>query len=194
MALGVAMGDPALIVRTTGVPDFAGAPAAGSVRMAVSWALWLASVLMSVTSKPAPEMILTASSRLRPDTSGILLSTVGPGSAGVPGGSFTVFATLGTRGSVLPALVMAGIAHARAAAYGADHSADQARDHRVHRHAGWGNAADRTNAGGESYYVVRPGDTMWEISAELGTTVNRLAAANGIANSDVISVGQRIYY
>ena len=61
-------------------------------------------------------------------------------------------------------------------------------------HAGWGNAADRTNAGGGSYYVVRPGDTMWEISAELGTTVNRLAAANGIANSDVISVGQRIYY
>ena len=42
--------------------------------------------------------------------------------------------------------------------------------------------------------MVRPGDTMWEISAELGTTVNRLAAANGIANSDVISVGQRIYY
>jgi len=82
----------------------------------------------------------------------------------------------------------------RAAAYGADHSADQARDHRVHRHAGWGNAADRTNAGGGSYYEVRPGDTMWEISAELGITVNRLAAANGIANPDVISVGQRIYY
>ena len=42
--------------------------------------------------------------------------------------------------------------------------------------------------------MVRPGDTMWGISAQLGTTVHRLAAANGIANPDVISVGQRIYY
>ena len=49
-----------------------------------------------------------------------------------------------------------------------------------------------TLAGG--YYVVRPGDTMWGISAQLGTTVRGLAAANGIANPDVISVGQRIYY
>ena len=50
-----------------------------------------------------------------------------------------------------------------------------------------------TWAGG-GYYVVRPGDTMWGISAQLGTTVHGLAAANGIANPDVISVGQRIYY
>ena len=69
----------------------------------------------------------------------------------------------------------------------------QARDYRVNRHAGWRNAASRADAGG-SYYVVRPGDTMWGISAQLGTTVHRLAAANGIANPDVISVGQRIYY
>ena len=73
---------------------------------------------------------------------------------------------------------------------------DQVRDHRVDRRAGWRNAASRADAGGGggSYYVVRPGDTMWGISAELGTTVNQLAAANGIANPDVISVGQRIYY
>ena len=70
----------------------------------------------------------------------------------------------------------------------------QARDYRVNRHAGWRNAASRADAGGGSYYVVRPGDTMWGISAQLGTTVHRLAAANGIANPDVISVGQRIYY
>jgi rare lipoprotein A len=86
----------------------------------------------------------------------------------------------------------------RAAAYGADRSADQARDYRadkqVDRHAGWRSAAGRADSGGGSYYVVRPGDTMWRISAELGTTVNHLAAANGIANPDVISVGQRIYY
>jgi rare lipoprotein A len=71
----------------------------------------------------------------------------------------------------------------------------QTRDYRVNRQAGWRNAAvPRADAGGGSYYVVRPGDTMWGISAQLGTTVNQLAAANGIANPDVISVGQRIYY
>jgi rare lipoprotein A len=70
----------------------------------------------------------------------------------------------------------------------------QARDYRVNRHAGSRNAASRADAGGGSYYVVRPGDTMWEISAQLGTTVHRLAAANGIANPDVIAAGQRIYY
>ena len=63
----------------------------------------------------------------------------------------------------------------------------------INRHAGLRNAASRGDAGG-GYYVVRPGDTMWGISAQLGTTVRGLAAANGIANPDVISVGQRIYY
>ena len=91
-------------------------------------------------------------------------------------------------------------AHAarQAAGYDARRSASDtrahARDYRVNRHAGWRSAASRADAGGGSYYVVRPGDTMWEISAQLGTTVHRLAAANGIANPDVISAGQRIYY
>jgi LysM repeat protein len=35
---------------------------------------------------------------------------------------------------------------------------------------------------------------MWGISAQLGTTVHQLAAANGITNPDVVSAGQRIYY
>jgi hypothetical protein len=39
---------------------------------------------------------------------------------------------------------------------------------------------------------------VWGISAQLGTTVHQLAAANGIANGianpDVIAAGQRIYY
>jgi rare lipoprotein A len=82
----------------------------------------------------------------------------------------------------------------QAAGYGAERRSAHARDYRVHRHAGWRNAAYRDEAGGGSYYVVRPGDTLWGISAQLGTTVHRLAAANGIANPDVISVGQRIYY
>jgi LysM domain len=35
---------------------------------------------------------------------------------------------------------------------------------------------------------------MWGISAQFGNTVHRLATAKGIANPDVISVGQRIYF
>jgi rare lipoprotein A len=90
----------------------------------------------------------------------------------------------------------------QAASYDARRSAAGARAHvrdyranrvdRVDGRAGWRNATPR--AGGGSHYVVRPGDTMWGISAQLGTTVHRLAAANGIANPNVISVGQRIYY
>ncbi len=55
-------------------------------------------------------------------------------------------------------------------------------------------APDRTDAGGGSYYVVRPGDTLSGISAKLGTPVGELASANGIANPNVISVGQKIFY
>jgi LysM repeat protein len=35
---------------------------------------------------------------------------------------------------------------------------------------------------------------MSGISARLGTSVRHLASANGIANPDVISVGQKIHY
>jgi hypothetical protein len=35
---------------------------------------------------------------------------------------------------------------------------------------------------------------LWGISAQLGTTVHRLAVDNGIANPNAISVGQKIYY
>jgi len=64
-----------------------------------------------------------------------------------------------------------------------------------------------TDSGGESYasdqvdsgggggaYVVQSGDTLSGIAAELGTSVGELAAANGIANPDLLSVGQTIYY
>ena len=43
-------------------------------------------------------------------------------------------------------------------------------------------------------YVVQSGDTLAGIAAELGTTVGDLAATNGIANPNVISVGQVIEY
>ncbi len=41
-------------------------------------------------------------------------------------------------------------------------------------------------------YVVQPGDTLGTIAAKFGTTVSALAATNGIANVNVITVGQRL--
>ncbi len=43
-------------------------------------------------------------------------------------------------------------------------------------------------------YVVQSGDTLSGIAAELGTTVEDLAAANGIADPDLIYAGQTLYY
>src|SRR5215207_1045327 len=61
------------------------------------------------------------------------------------------------------------------------------------------------DSGGQSYassqpdtdggsYVVRSGDTLSGIAAELGTTVDDLASSNGISNPDFLSVGQTLYY
>jgi putative chitinase len=37
---------------------------------------------------------------------------------------------------------------------------------------------------------VRPGDTLGDIAARFGTTVAALQSANGLADSDVILIGQ----
>jgi uncharacterized protein YkwD len=39
-------------------------------------------------------------------------------------------------------------------------------------------------------YVVQPGDTLFQIALRFGTSVDKLAAANGITNPDRIEVGQ----
>jgi len=83
------------------------------------------------------------------------------------------------------------------AGYGADssagndasRSASYSRDSRDYKYA-----SSRPDAGGGSYYVVRPGDTLSRIAAQFGTSVNHLASANGITDPDFISVGQKIYY
>jgi rare lipoprotein A len=43
-------------------------------------------------------------------------------------------------------------------------------------------------------YVVQPGDSMSSVAWELGMTVEELAAANGIADPDLIYAGQTLYY
>lgn len=40
--------------------------------------------------------------------------------------------------------------------------------------------------------VVQPGDTLWDIALEHGTTVDALAALNGLADASLIQIGQRI--
>lgn len=82
-----------------------------------------------------------------------------------------------------------GYSARHSAGYGADNPAGHWRDSGDHRYA-----ADRPDTGGGSYYVVRPGDTMSGIAAQLGTSVHDLASANGIQDPDFISVGQKIYY
>jgi rare lipoprotein A len=54
-------------------------------------------------------------------------------------------------------------------------------------------SADQVGTSGGAY-VVRPGDTLTDIAFQTGTTVEHLAAANGIADPDLIYVGQTIYY
>jgi rare lipoprotein A len=67
-----------------------------------------------------------------------------------------------------------------------------------------GGADYSSHSGTESYtsgdmtgggtYVVQSGDTLSGIAAQLGTSVEDLAAANGIANPDLVYAGQTIYY
>ncbi|MBD0354944.1 MAG: septal ring lytic transglycosylase RlpA family protein [Rubrobacteraceae bacterium] len=50
-----------------------------------------------------------------------------------------------------------------------------------------------TSVGGEAY-VVQRGDTLSELALQWGTTVEDLAAANGIADPDLIYTGQTLYH
>jgi peptidoglycan lytic transglycosylase len=55
-------------------------------------------------------------------------------------------------------------------------------------------APDRADSGGGGSYVVQSGDTLSGIAAELGTSVEELAADNGITDVNFLSVGQTLYY
>lgn len=63
---------------------------------------------------------------------------------------------------------------------------------------GWVDAADVSAistskpASTDEVYVVKSGDTLSKIAAKYGTTYQKLAAYNNIANPNIISVGQKI--
>jgi LysM repeat protein len=73
----------------------------------------------------------------------------------------------------------------------ADYSAE--RDYSAYPETESYSSGAQMGAGGGTY-VVQPGDTMSGIAAQLGTTVEDLAAANGIADPDLIYAGQKLYY
>jgi rare lipoprotein A len=54
-------------------------------------------------------------------------------------------------------------------------------------------SSDGTSAGGGTY-VVQSGDSLSGIAAELGTTVEHLAATNGLADPDLLYAGQTLHY
>ncbi|MBI2953953.1 MAG: LysM peptidoglycan-binding domain-containing protein [Chloroflexi bacterium] len=49
-----------------------------------------------------------------------------------------------------------------------------------------------SSAFAETTYTVRGGDTMWDIATQFGVSVSDLSRANGIANPDLIFVGQKL--
>jgi nucleoid-associated protein YgaU len=42
-------------------------------------------------------------------------------------------------------------------------------------------------------YIVKPGDTLWNIAKRFRTTVDFIVRTNGIENPDKIDVGQKLY-
>ena len=77
--------------------------------------------------------------------------------------------------------------------YAADYSATDPSGYSTH--VGKRHKADFTTGyTGDGAYVVQSGDTMSGIAANLGMTVGDLAAANGVADPDVLYAGQTLYY
>jgi rare lipoprotein A len=91
---------------------------------------------------------------------------------------------------------IAGEASAPASYRANDRASDRANDRANYRDidpVSYKYASSQPDAGGGTYYVVRPGDTLSGIAAQFGTSVNHLASANGIPDPDFILVGQKIY-
>ena len=42
-------------------------------------------------------------------------------------------------------------------------------------------------------YIVKKGDTLWNIAKEFGSTVDDIVKANAIENPDVIQIGEKLY-
>jgi rare lipoprotein A len=82
------------------------------------------------------------------------------------------------------------VEYSRAGGYGAGYETHSTRaDYSAYSAAESYTSVDTTGS-----YVVQSGDTLSGIAAQLGTSVEELAAANGIANPDLVYAGQTLYY
>jgi rare lipoprotein A len=80
--------------------------------------------------------------------------------------------------------------------YGTDRSTYSGRrDLQAYSGGGSYSTVTRTEISvGGGAYVVQRGDTLSELALQWGTTVEDLAAANGIADPDLIYIGQTLYH
>jgi rare lipoprotein A len=80
--------------------------------------------------------------------------------------------------------------------YGIDRSSYSGRwDHSAYSGGGSHSTVTQTQTSvGGTAYVVQRGDTLSELALQWGTTVEDLAAANGIADPDLIYIGQTLYH
>ena len=58
--------------------------------------------------------------------------------------------------------------------------------------------SDEVNAQDEDYdslilYIVKPGDSLWKIAKKFNSTVDEIAKMNGIEDTNMIIIGQKIY-
>ncbi|MBX5437051.1 MAG: LysM peptidoglycan-binding domain-containing protein [Alicyclobacillaceae bacterium] len=60
--------------------------------------------------------------------------------------------------------------------------------------AGWAAVVHSRAAGGTRVYVVRPGDTLWDLSRKLGVRLCDLIADNHLSHPDMLRIGQRLVY
>jgi rare lipoprotein A len=81
--------------------------------------------------------------------------------------------------------------------YDAGYSTYSGTDYSTYSEPGWEtgsySSTDQTGISGGTY-VIQQGDTMSDIAFQLGTTVEYLAASNGIEDPNVIYAGQTLYY
>ncbi len=95
-------------------------------------------------------------------------------------------------------LTAAGVDYVDFEVAGAASYAEPEYEEPAYEEAGYAEAEYDDGSGGEAAsggsYVVQSGDTLTGIAAELGTSVEGLMAANGIADPDLLYAGQTLSY